>query len=143
MNSDVLWAWAAGIVDGEGCIGLEKNGHSRTQSYTLGLSIEMTHLSTIQKLRRIFGCGKQYERHRNKRHRKLYQLQLHGKEASDAIRKMLPYLVTKREQANLAIEYSERCQTEPGNNQPVSVEVQNLRQIMYEEMQELNKRGAE
>lgn len=138
MSEELLWAWAAGIIDGEGTIALNR---IRQISYSAILSAEMSHHETINKLRRIFKSGYLYERKRNVKHSKTYTLQLNGFEAINVVRRLLPYLVTKREQAQLLIEYGEKCQSERGNNKAVSNEIEILRGLIYAELQVLNKRG--
>lgn len=71
----------------------------------------------------------------------MFGLHLHGREAIAVIFKLLPHLVTKEEQAKLAVEFSEQCFTESGNNKPVPESIQIVRQLIYEDMRALNKRG--
>lgn len=67
MSSEMDYAWAAGIVDGEGCLFISrhkaqgaKNG-IKTDQYFLALKVTMGHEPTILRLRAMFGSGSKHK----------------------------------------------------------------------------------
>lgn len=127
-------AWAAGLIDGEGCIRLTKKLNNNRPSYTLILKVDMTHKATINRLRMIFGCGGDYTHPGNKKQG--YIVQWNGVEAYRILKLLLPYLFTKKYEAELGIEYWEKCQNEGGWEKKISNEIQVLREVIYEELKE-------
>jgi hypothetical protein len=98
------WAWAAGILDGEGSIRVQQrlfNGHA---NFTLRVCVAMTHQPTIDKLFEITGGGYRTSRHAGSG-RPLYVIEWAARKAEKVLRAMSPYLVTKREQAAAAIKF--------------------------------------
>lgn len=102
-------AWAAGIFDGEGCI-----NSTLPKRFQIRLEVKMTHKPTLELFGEILGCkvGVGYEKRGNRRPQ--YRVRLYQKKAIEALEKMLPYLVTKKDEANLAI-YLLTCRKEDRN----------------------------
>ncbi len=50
------YAWAAGIIDGEGCISIAKTlrKDAKNFSYCLCIGVSMSHFPTVEKLNNIF-----------------------------------------------------------------------------------------
>ena len=65
-HSDI--AWAAGIVEGEGCIGADARGHHG--AFTPRMTVAMTDEDVIRRLADIFGIGKVYGPHQRGTERK-------------------------------------------------------------------------
>lgn len=110
-------AYCAGLFDGEGCITIKRSNaltHRRkSPTYVLSLCIEMADPRPIQAFCAAFGL----QMHRNDsrhlrnpaRHRPLFVAQI-GKVAGVRIlKRLLPYLRGKREEALLAIEFYEHA----------------------------------
>ncbi len=104
-------AWAAGIIDGEGCLHItnaapSKSTRSITRSYNLHLRVAMCHRPTLDKLHAIFGSGSIHPVTRsNPLHNQAWVLSLTSWNALDAINAIRPYLVTKAYEADIAIEF--------------------------------------
>lgn len=137
MNDELLWAWAAGIVDGEGSISIFKIGKS---SYSVVLHVGMSHKETIARIRTIFGDGQIREDKQPQGRKTMYVLRLYGKRAVEIVKRLLPYLFTKKRQAELVIEFDEKCPTDRGKQ--ITDEVSILRELIYGEVRDLNKRGT-
>lgn len=111
MASDVEIAWAAGVVDGEGCLHITntapaKSARTLTRQYNLHLRIAMCHRPTLDRLQAIFGSGSVHEVTRsNAQHSQAWVLSLTSWKALDAIQMMRPYLVTKADEADIAISF--------------------------------------
>lgn len=110
MATETELAWAAGIVDGEGCISISvtnPHGQSISPTYKLSLTVSMTNFKTIERLHEIFGVGCLYEyepspkmgRMRSKR------IVVLGRRVCDVLRLIRPYMVTKAYYADVAMEF--------------------------------------
>ena len=105
--SEIDLAWAAGIIDGEGTIIIQRknppsfNGLVR---YELFLAVGMIHKPTIERLHAIFGRGYVMKR-RNKGQRVIFHWHVRVNLAAACLRLVLPYLVTKKSEAELALEF--------------------------------------
>lgn len=98
-------AWLAGIIDGEGCIWTRfpkrKNVH---------VEVKMTDKRTIERINELFP-GRFVKGHTNGFSRKpqwLWQLDTNG--SRELLTIVLPYLFTKREQAEIAIQLADRSE---------------------------------
>ena len=98
-------AWAAGIIDGEGCILATET----KAGCALRLTVRMVHKPTIKQLSLLFG-GKVTRIVTT--HRTAWQWMRAGQQAAEVLRLVEPYLLTKREEAyhlrTLAIEQRQR-----------------------------------
>ncbi len=86
MTRETDLAWAAGIVDGEGCISLHTVKAKHGSCYVLRLSVTNTSLLMLKRLVEIFGGGniisqKKYADH----HKNRWHWQVCSKQAERAI----------------------------------------------------------
>jgi len=103
-----ILAYAAGLVDGEGCISLRRQRQLAGQSgngYGLQVTIVNTKVSMICWLKQHFGAL--YGVRRCVRYRSMYEWYVCGKQAAQFVEAILPYLVVKREQAQVVIDFME------------------------------------
>ena len=99
-------AWAAGIVDGEGCIGLHRGEHSKTR---VRLSVVNTDPRMLLRMHDMFGGSvRPLTLYKNKLARKPQWIWvLHGGPAvGKTLMLILPYMVCKSAQAEIVIEWS-------------------------------------
>jgi len=101
----VLLAYFAGILDGEGCIGIKKYlpyGAKRSITYFVFISMGMQFKEVPMLFQKTFGGSCNEERHSDKK--SMWRWQAQGKEHVSAIlRVLLPYLRVKKEQAEFAL----------------------------------------
>jgi hypothetical protein len=120
MISEVDKAWSAGIVDGEGSVEIHHRGSRRiknkpgqkSEDFTLLLGVGNTDARMPRKLYDLFGgnVGKQ-DFDPGTGQLRMYYWRVYNKRAASILRQLLPYLVTKKEQAELGLEfYNVRCQ---------------------------------
>src|SRR6185503_7762533 len=88
------FAWAAGIVDGEGCFNARTEG-GRTRIY---LRVKMVHKPTILRLRRIAGYGSVHRETHTTR-RTIWLLAISAQQAVTFVEQMIPFMLTKRGEA--------------------------------------------
>ncbi|NMC77028.1 MAG: hypothetical protein GYA60_07035 [Candidatus Methanofastidiosa archaeon] len=106
-------AYLAGIIDGEGCIGIfagKSNG-----SASLIVRIGMCSYETISTIAKWIGCPVLKEKKRRE-YQQLWLIQLTFQQAEDVLKAVLPYLITKKEQAQLALDFREFQKSIPKYN---------------------------
>jgi len=142
-------AWAAGIIDGEGCISIARrnpvgnNGRgSRSPSYTVNLKIGMVHRPTIEALRETFNVGALYNRPPEKpNHRTQWHWIVSGKDLARVLTMVLPYLIVKKEEADLALFFLQKNVkvNKRWLRAGVSEEIAQFREVCYRRMRELKQ----
>jgi hypothetical protein len=102
-------AWAAGLIDGEGCIRVNKIGGG---SAVLAIIVSMTNAAAIRRLQAIFGGA---VRGRKARQGCLPQFawEAFGQNAVLVLRAIAPHLTVKRQQAELGVAFYERVSAAP------------------------------
>ena len=115
-------AWLAGIVDGEGCIAFHRRNDCGKHRHVVrcDVKIAMADKATILRvgalLAEIVGGDRVVvfeERRKVARARPLWRVEVNSKGASQALLKtVLPYLFTKKLEAELCLGYLERALTE-------------------------------
>jgi len=120
-------AYLAGLFDGEGSINIFKQSNKKDRinsGYFLEISIGNTHKGVLQWVLENFGGrlthnAEQY----TKRNHRTWRWRASSNEACAVLKILLPYLIVKREQAQLAIEFQEHINTHPRRgNQVLSEE---------------------
>ena len=100
---DERWAaWVAGIIDGEGYIGIQKMASGSTV-YRPFISVKMTDSGPIEKLRALTGVGTVYtEKPTTENRRLVHAWRAQGEVAIQVLRDVYPWLVLKTRQAKIA-----------------------------------------
>jgi len=110
MISETDKAWFAGFFDGEGCILI--NYTRCRDKYFLELAVGNTFLSSLKKCLTIWNCGHIDERTSLSRvHKKwntYYVWRVSHIKARDILRAILPYLIVKRQEAEVALQFALR-----------------------------------
>lgn len=134
MTSELECAYTAGLIDGEGCIRIQKN-------HGLTLCVSNTSLDMLQWLRDVWGGRIYVNRHKYVNSKPFFQWQVHGKPAVAVIRQICPYMIVKIKQADKAIEFEALIGVKNnyivGFNELKKAE----RQVIYQELKSLNQRG--
>jgi len=132
-------AYAAGLIDGEGWIGIAKT----PGRCSLRVQVGMTDLGGVEFLQANFGGHLHLKRLRPPR-KPLYEWRIYGQEASQFLRTITAYLTVKRPQAQLAIEFAMEAANQPRwNNKRGHSEVYKAYQDKaYQQMKILNGRWA-
>jgi hypothetical protein len=139
--------WAAGIIDGEGCISMTRCyvGTARrvTESYQIRLRVRMTHYATVRKLQKIFGGTFSKHPSSTPRAKCTYLWQCGDLLTIEVLTIVLPALLTRRKQALLVMEYRQRCygvqSTWPNGRCPPKLV--RLRHHFFMRLATLNKKG--
>jgi hypothetical protein len=139
-------AWLAGLIDGEGCISLTRRSpqaHNASVSfnYRLILKVSMCHLSTIRRCRELTGLGTLHSQKRQKKHySRAYTWFCNAGDAEIILEALLPWFVTKREEALVALDFLRLPLAKRGGNgggDAVSEELQQRRGEYWEKLRSL------
>ena len=140
MNASA--AYVAGLIDGEGCIHIEKSRATYRARVTLGMSAPARGL--LEEMKSQWGGVMYQMRPATKRWAAAYQWYVWGDSASELLRYILPYLKLKRRQAEigLAVEAVRNAlpRRQNGNalwDSAAREECEGLKQKMHQ----LNKKG--
>ncbi len=103
-----LHAYAAGIVDGEGSIGLERCGGKKFNRYAIRVIVGNTSEWLCQLLASSFGGSLYLRVSKNPKHQDCWIWSISSRKAADFLMLIMPYLQIKRPQAELALSYQSR-----------------------------------
>jgi hypothetical protein len=149
-------AWLAGLIDGDGCMGIRRQKHSGNRStewapsYIPYLTIKMSDRQALDKVIAItrYGHIRQEDGRTDKRGIKTNRVsnkwRLDGNKAVAVIRDIYPYLLVKRRQACVihTLDISNKSTANRGSYKvPKDIIVQ--RQHLYELVKGLNQRNIE
>lgn len=104
-------AYIAGIFDGEGSIGVSiarPKGARKTNSYRVRMRVSMCDDRAIILLQELFGGKIKTHQPSNPKHKLQYDWMLRSWDARQALKELLPFLVIKKERAEVAIMLIER-----------------------------------
>ena len=147
MIEPTVLAYAAGMIDGDGCVQVNKKKRKDLSNiyYSITASVSQVNEDVPNWLMRNFG-GTIFKYTLNKEKRQpLYRWSIHCKQASNFLQLILPYLVQKSERSKLAIHLQELMvpKYEFNGKNPVrmkpSYEEQTYRESIFKRMKELNK----
>lgn len=101
-------AWAAGIIDGEGCILIERHHRTkfkatRSPRHKLTVRVGMIHLPTIERLQALFGGHVYYRELRSKS--VSWNWVVDYQFAANVLEIIAPYSVTKKAQVLLGLAF--------------------------------------
>jgi len=100
-------AYIAGIIDGEGCITILEYGAKQRRNWRLTVSVVNTSEWLVQWLM-LQGFGKVYEIGKTKREKRIWQWRVDGRKAGEFLTLILPYLMIKKSQADVALRFQHR-----------------------------------
>lgn len=131
-------AWAAGFFDGEGHIRIAK--HSKRGSYMLSISAVQATPEPIELLQKLFG-GTAHKRVKSYRGalKVMFTWQASSKLAEGILMEMLPYLVVKRDEAELAFEFRRTFRPQFGDRSKNPPELEDRRRAMMLDLQQMRR----
>lgn len=136
--SDLELAYTAGVIDGEGCITV-----SMSRSFRVRLQVTNTNTGLIDWLAERFGGHVKTRKRMGKPNWKTsYDWTVSTVAARDILVQVMPYLVIKRRQAEIAIEMASLGVTAlQGRRKGVPLVNQQRRKEIVQEMHDLNRKG--
>lgn len=139
MNQEILYAYLAGIIDGEGCISIRKLPRKYLY-YNPMIEVGMTVRAPIDLLAKTFGNSVWYEVPRNQgRWKNQHKWRVAGKNVIPVLNAILPYLTVKKEQALVALEFASIMSKRGSKWSPDERISQNaIREPLFQKMYSLN-----
>ncbi len=150
-------AWAAGIVDGEGSIFIQRTNYvdkiypnakrkirrEKSPSYTLRLSVRMTDKPTIEKMSNIFDGRCLEIKRRTVKGKRVYGWSVCGYKALEILELLEPYCITKRRQIKMSYVFMKipRFEAGRGKGSILPKKITNRRNNCYLKMKEFNHGG--
>ncbi len=132
--------YLAGILDGEGCISIELQAANKScrkvDYYIPRLSVINTSYPLIEWLINNFG-GKHHIRKKEDNCRLIYVWNIFGQHMEDVIRAVEPFLIVKKQAANIILEY----RTTIADEWHISEDTHKKRKELYLRMRIVNKVG--
>lgn len=132
------YAYAAGLIDGEGCIGIRSYKKRELMFYLLTLEVTMGRkgYDSLKKMQLVFGGNLKKLSERTERHDAVWRWSMSGVVAEKVIKEIFPFLIVKSEQAGLAIRF---CQMRERGKW--TKKTREMAEQMKQEMHKLNARG--
>lgn len=143
MTREEILAYAAGIMDGEGCIMISRSNSPNTRTgkrHMLLVEVSNTEPRMLWWMKEQFGGFVNLKNSNRIRPtwKPCWAWNLRGGKAAQFLSSIAPYLQIKMPQAKLALEfYKDR-----GKGKPLGREGSVLQQAQYILMRELNKKGV-
>lgn len=136
--------YLAGIIDGEGTISIAPRLDIDSHSYFLIVQVTNTNLDLLRHLIKLTGLGRITEKGRKKsNHKNAYYWGLRVEEIKLLLPLLKEFLIIKRQQAELMLEYlATYSNIRSNSHRPLTLDQKIDRELIYEELKELNKRGT-
>jgi hypothetical protein len=137
-------AYAAGFFDGEGYIGIGRTKKVRDTEgpfYTLNITVTNTNLEVLERFRSTFGGRVTHKSDNSERWKQCHYWRASSWGAVGFLQAVLPFLVVKRRQAEIALDF-QRTMRHTGNRWQVAPPAEReRRESLYQQILVLNKRG--
>ena len=136
--------YIAGLFDGEGNVNIYRHEYDapRKAGYELSIAIHNTHKGIVERLHGEWGGYLQARIRKTDKWKTGYAWKLSSNEAIALLEKIIPFLVIKREQAEVAIEFQKLKQKKRFRFIQNIQEVDDFYEICYQKMRILNKKGS-
>lgn len=146
---ELEYAWAAGLVDGEGCVFINKSSRTLasrqvTPTFRLVLKVTMGCQETVERLREVFEVGTvQNHVPRSDRVNASYSWICQSHQAKAVFEKILPFAITKRTEIEVALRFANLPLAERGGgggSKAVDPGLFDQREALYWELRKLKSR---
>ncbi len=140
MVSETDKAYLAGLLDGEGSIGINNFGGKRVPG--LRVTVTNTHLAVLKELQAIWGGALTSRRIRVKGWKASSDLLWGAVTAAEILRAVQPYLRIKQSQCKLALQFQKTVNDSSHRTRKLAEGVAEYRQELRQKMKLLNARGT-
>ena len=140
--TDVQAAWVAGLIDGEGTIGVWREARSKNRSgyrYKVGVQIANTNMELLNTFANVVRGGVTIGdmRRKNPMHKICYKVVVNARFVKPLLECVAPFLVIKKRQAELALEFRRIIDSAPARTE----QEHEIFEQLWLECKALNKRG--
>lgn len=142
MARQTDYAWAAGFVDGDGCISvqLQRGPKERKRKLYANIQVIVTQKTPepLEHFRDIFGLDTKISLYDKRRGFTHWRFAVSGSTAADVLTRILPYLVFKRDVALVALDLNAEILKHKGSGQCLSDETWEYRKSLVAKAKWLN-----
>ncbi len=137
---ELIYAYLAGLIDGEGCISIRRCKQGKFIYYKPMIEVGMTNRQPIELLEKTFGNSAWYEIIPTGRRKLIcHKWRVTGTHCLTIINAILPYLLVKRRQADLVVKLAKRIFPRGKNFTPQErAKEYRIRTILYKKMRVIN-----
>ena len=138
-----LLAYAAGMTDADGCIGIQKT-RTTIEKFSPRIDVSQNDKghAMLLELRDAFGGSVSLQRAGSETQRPQYQWTIYGQNAGLLLEELLPYLRVKKKQAKVALSFWEKLHEARRAPTPTwSMEMQQAAREAKEQISVLNRLG--
>lgn len=145
--SETELAYIAGIIDGEGYLGMSKNRtkkqRQKSPKYQTEICVVNTNYALIEWLQIRIGGLINTRKKYDEAWKVAYRWRIQESNHSEFLQAIYPYLVIKRQQAQLIIEYwiKKVKQYREGRRWEMSNDELNMRESYFQKLKDLNAKG--
>lgn len=137
-------SYAAGLIDGEGYIGIQRTG----ASYGVRLKVAMSDkgVRALRRMEKHYGGNVLEQPARDEKHRPTYLWWLTGVKASELIARLRPMFAVKDVAADIALEFQKMVDASPRRPNGTALWTDEMRRkaaVYVDRIQEANRRGAD
>jgi hypothetical protein len=137
-------AYIAGIIDGEGCIGLFKNkdiSYKRGYSYSVITQIAVTDKKLINWIFKKIKSGHRYSSNTNpQKHKTIFVIRFSVNDSKILLKLIKPYLIIKKKQADILLRFISRKQQARGCKGLTNKEL-TFQDKCYQQIKKLKREG--
>ena len=138
--SDVQASWLAATIDGEGSVGIHRQ-YSNDRAgfkYKAVVSVNNTDMAFLEQVKKLVeGFVHVKKNPTQPHHKKCWAVQIKHRATAPLLEQVKPYLIIKRKQADLVLEFCRAVAASPVHNRAMQPDFERL----YLECKALNKRG--
>lgn len=141
--TDIQSAWLAGLIDGEGSIGIwryQRRGNRSGWAFRPVVEIFNTNRLLIDRILEIVGPAWSAVKDlpRKSHHKQCWKVAIRARAISDTLTRVHPFLVAKAEQAQLVVAFCEVRKASPARTEDDYL----LYEDFWRKCKELNRRGV-
>lgn len=140
-STNVALAYCAGLIDGEGCIFITRHRRKKylhEHGFGLMVSLNIIELKPIEFLVGVLG-GNRYIYINKKYNYYMNSWNMYGRAAADALKKIRKYLIVKKDQADVAIEFQNHLDRTKALTFTKHPELYEYRTNLYNKMKALKR----
>lgn len=140
-------SYIAGLIDGEGCIGIHRVARPVSRGYRTGyayrgaVSVTMTTPEVLHWMRDVTGFGQINAKKLQAGRQQTWTWNLCSRQAASLLLAIEPFLIVKRKQARNFIQFQDMCRHTSTKNGLTEAE-QAAKELHYEISRFLNRRGV-
>lgn len=135
-------AYLAGLVDGEGAIGIalaRPRSRGEMRSHAVYLTVSNTYLTAMDKMRELWGGTLVVRRASKESDRMIGNLRWSSRAAANVLQEIRPYLLIKHEQADLALEFMRDMDKRRSKTHAISEDEWHNRERLRVAIRQLNR----